>query len=379
MQPQQPYLVKNIDLDNILYSDIREVGSKKYIQMGYNDPKKGEQRFMYQSPEFYNVYDIKLAESGNYYELEIPLYGDQKRKITEFIKFITKTDQKNIEYGKDNIGKMFDLEKEIKPRYKSTIRLSKDNDYYNKNGIIKIKIHFDTVIIENGKRISPNDIKKGTSIRFIFENLALWIQQDGFGMFIKPILIEQKKKQIMEAFSFAEDSDDSEDDEYSNYGDTEIEPSNMFVPFNYEKKQDEKETVVEESNEVDNNNNEESNEDIVPVNDDIVPVNDDSMLYAEDGNDNVIENQESNPQTDIKPVSDYEDSVKIETINEETAVNEYEKQSENKSNMDNIFITETEDVINSEQSNKIKNKETLTIDIYSDEEADEEVDEIKML
>ena len=100
MQPQQPYLVKNIDLDNILYSDIREVGSKKYIQMGYNDPKKGEQRFMYQSPEFYNVYDIKLAESGNYYELEIPLYGDQKRKITEFIKFITKTDQKNIEYGK---------------------------------------------------------------------------------------------------------------------------------------------------------------------------------------------------------------------------------------------------------------------------------------
>jgi hypothetical protein len=371
MQTQQPYLVKNIDLDNILYSDIRKAGSKKYIQISYNDSKKGEQRFIYQSPEFYNVYDIKLVEGGSYYELEIPLYGEQKRKINEFIKFIANIDQKNIEYGKDNIGIMFEIEKGIKPRYKSTIRLSKETDYYNKNGVIKIKIHPDTFIIENGKRIPPTNLKKGNTIRFIFENLALWIQQDGFGMFIKPILIEQIKKKVIEAYSFAEDSDDDDDEEeYSNYGDTEIEPSNMFVPYNYEKITEEhKQTEEHNSLEEDVNNN---NENVIISNELENKEQDDSVLYAEDDNkSDELQTKQSN-LTDVKLE---EDSVLIETVEEEPINEETKMENNNVSNMTNVFITETEDSIHTEHSNQISNMEPLTIDIGSDD--DDEIEDLK--
>jgi hypothetical protein len=160
-------------------------------------------------------------KNDTYYELDIPLYGKSYRKVDKFVKLLKQLDMKFISDVRSNGRKWFGEKTTI--RYKSIIRDINDKSRIFENGLIKVKLLTDyngTIVMQNGKEVSPEDLVNNAEIRMIVEVRALWLSEDGFGLYLKPHLIDQqviKKYQ----FTFVEDSDSESD-----ILDTEIGPGN---------------------------------------------------------------------------------------------------------------------------------------------------------
>ena len=68
----KPYLPNEFNLDNIIYSKVHhDSDTKKSIFLYDKEPKK---KIYIQSPELKHI--INLVRNKNYYELNLPLYGN---------------------------------------------------------------------------------------------------------------------------------------------------------------------------------------------------------------------------------------------------------------------------------------------------------------
>ena len=75
------------------------------------------------------------------------------------------------------------------------------------NGIIKLKITQNTNVTTNSQKITPEQLKLDQGIRTIFQIYAIWISGDLFGLYLKPIIIDQKYKLIEQINFIASESD----------------------------------------------------------------------------------------------------------------------------------------------------------------------------
>ena len=222
----KPYFPETFDFNNIKYSRVyNDKNNKKTIFL--YDKEIGNKIYI-QSPECKNV--MNIITKDKYSELNIPIYGKNQYKINNFVNFLKQLDSKIINDAKINKKEWFDQAQKIK--YRSLIKNIHD-DYIDtveykmgmfNNGIIKLKVTSSTSITEDQKQITINNLHFDSYIRTIFQVYAIWITDDLFGLFLKPIKIDQKTKLIQE-INFIDDSDnetiDSEIDNMSDYSETQ--------------------------------------------------------------------------------------------------------------------------------------------------------------
>jgi hypothetical protein len=222
----KPYRISDIDFDKIIYSPIKTGKNKNVVYLKYDHEKKTNLTF--QTPSLFNSEDFK--KKNGFYELDIPLFGKSTNKVDELHTFLKDLDNKIIQDGRKNHKTWFNDLKNI--TYKSTIRSTTIKDDMYKNGVLRIKINDrsnDTTILVNneGKSISLNDIKPNTYIKMILECYAVWITDNGFGLYLKPILLSVNQiKTISYKYELLDDSDEEID-----VMDTEINPTthNTFI------------------------------------------------------------------------------------------------------------------------------------------------------
>jgi len=208
----KPYLPKDFDLNSIVYSDVQlDTPNKKSIFIYDKVPGK---KIYIQSPELQNI--IELNKKSKYYELNLPFYGKKSSHVSSFINFIKELDNKIISDAKVNKNSWFDQSnKNIK--YRSLVK-NIHQDYIDtvefkegmfENGIIKLKITDGVQITANGNKIQPEEIKLDYGIRTIFQLYAIWISNDLFGIYLKPVRIDQKYKIVEQIDFIASESESS--------------------------------------------------------------------------------------------------------------------------------------------------------------------------
>jgi hypothetical protein len=196
----KPNFCNDINLNDIVYSNINlDRDGKKTIYV-YN--KEVGNKLYVQTPELSNI--LNVIKNKNYNELNIPLHGKKTDKINNFVHFLRELDAKIINDAKKNKNEWFNNNTKIK--YRSLIKNIHD-DYIEtieyksgmfENGIIKFKLTNSTVLTCNNENISVNEIKTGNSVRTIFQVFALWISNDLFGLYLKPIKIDQIIEEIVD-------------------------------------------------------------------------------------------------------------------------------------------------------------------------------------
>ena len=206
----KPYLPNEFNLNNIIYSKVHhDTDTKKSIFLYDKEPKK---KIYIQSPELKHI--INLVNNKNYYELNLPLYGKKQSNINSFTKFIKELDNKIITDAKTNKNEWFN-ENNKNLRYRSLIKNIHD-DYIDtvefksgmfENGIIKLKITQNTNVTSNSQKITPEQLKLDQGVRTIFQIYAIWISGDLFGLYLKPIIVDQKYKLIEQIDFIASDSE----------------------------------------------------------------------------------------------------------------------------------------------------------------------------
>ena len=108
-------------------------------------------------------------------------------------------------------------------KYQKILRESEDSQY--SDGIIRFKIlntkDFTTVVQINNKKVNPLVLNKDPQrisnnhwVKSILEIYAIWITDNGFGLFIRPILMDFKMNQtIAYNYKMIESEEDDIDDE----------------------------------------------------------------------------------------------------------------------------------------------------------------------
>jgi hypothetical protein len=146
------------------------------------------------------------------YNLDVPLVGKEPEKMNRFVNFIEALDKKIIKDAKNN-NKWFENFANVKTmKYQRTIR--EDNNTDNSNGVIRLKLiknnDFETHVMMKNKRIQFDEITGDCWLKCILEVYAIWINEEGFGLFIRPIVMDLKlcMKQVYD-YKIIEDSDEN--------------------------------------------------------------------------------------------------------------------------------------------------------------------------
>ena len=203
-----PYRISEIDINNICYTDIKVNNKKTIIYLKYNDNNKFK-NIVFQTPTFMSTYVPKIK--NDIYELDVPLMGKEQNKINKFISFLESIDKKIIKDAKNN-NKWFEKFANVKSmKYQRIIREATDKT--NKTGIIRLKLlktnDFETIIQNTTSRMEIEEINKDCWLRCILELYAIWINENGFGIFVRPVLLNFKPcPKISYNYKLIEDSDD---------------------------------------------------------------------------------------------------------------------------------------------------------------------------
>tara|TARA_B100000424_G_C22892196_1_gene474616 strand:+ start:310 stop:1137 length:828 start_codon:yes stop_codon:yes gene_type:complete len=207
-----PFKIEDIDFDNIVYKNIKSNSKKTVVFLKYK--KKNQlKNLVIQTPSFFNV-NSAMSNNTNHYDLDIPLHGKRNDKVNNFVKFLKDLDKKIILDAKINSSAWFSKVDTDELNYQETIRTSEDKKFTN--GMIRIKIikndDFQTILqLNNQTSIQPEDIPVNSWVKMILEVQAIWINSNGFGLFIKPILVSFIPIEIKK-YKFIEDSEDEVDD-----------------------------------------------------------------------------------------------------------------------------------------------------------------------
>jgi len=215
MNLQEPFRIHQIDYNNLIYTKIKTNEVKKIIFIKYNDTNNCKP-FVIQIPTLLNLNEpVKISEE--YYELEVPLMTQEKDKSSSLINFFEELDKKIVQDAKTNSKTWF--EGSIQSNSIKYKKIIKESDLY-KDGVIKIKIinnlEFKTMLqIENKKRISIKELPVNSWCKMLLEIYAIVIniQNNTFSLFLRPIILSFKEKEVSNYnYKFLEDSDSEKED-----------------------------------------------------------------------------------------------------------------------------------------------------------------------
>lgn len=211
MNFKKPFKIEDIDIENIKFTDIKSNSKKTIIYLKYDTEHKLK-NLVFQTPSLFNP--NKVIFRNNNFELDIPLHGKYDDKVNQFVAFLKKLDKKIIKEATRNQHWFNNFIKDNKIKYQKIIRDSIDSKF--KNGTIKLKLiqsnKFKTKYQLDGKNINLEDINENCWIKSILEVYAIWINDNGFGLFIRPILLSLKKsEQIDYNYNLIDDSDEIDD------------------------------------------------------------------------------------------------------------------------------------------------------------------------
>ena len=150
MNTKVPYRIKELDLNNIYYSDIKSNSKKTIVYINYMDNHKLK-NFVFQTPTMLSRNKPNCKK--DIYSLDVPLVGKESEKMNRFVNFIEALDKKIIKDAKNN-NKWFENFANVKTmKYQRTIR--EDSDSSNTNGVIRMKLiknnDFETHIMTKNK------------------------------------------------------------------------------------------------------------------------------------------------------------------------------------------------------------------------------------
>jgi len=210
---KKPYKIKDINLENIRFTDIKSNSKKTIVYIKYNNTSDEQTNLVFQSPSLFNV--NKPSFKNNNYELDIPLLSKSIEKIKEFTTFLNKLDKIITSKALENPKWFNNIINNNKIKYQKIIRSSSDSKRF-KNGMIKLKIintdNFETKINNGNKNININSIQENSWVKSILEVYAIWITQDGFGLFIRPVLMSFKLNENIDYnYELTDDSEEIDD------------------------------------------------------------------------------------------------------------------------------------------------------------------------
>lgn len=206
---KNPYRISDIKYENIRYVEKKKTPTKNIIYIKYEENNKLN-NFVIQTPSLRNINNI-ISRNG-VGELDIPLIGQNKEKTDLFIGFLNNLDKQVINDAKINTDWFDDFHNDNDIKYQKCIRSSDDF----KNGMVKIKLlrndNFETIIQKRNKSVITFDENVVDSwVKMILEVYALWINENGFGIFLRPILVSFTPfEKIQYNYSFIEESEDED-------------------------------------------------------------------------------------------------------------------------------------------------------------------------
>ena len=216
MSSKVPFRINEIDVNNICYTDVKSNDTKTIVYLKYMDNTKLK-NIVFQTPNLLNVYNIlQKKQSPNVYELDVPLKGKSDHKITKFIRFLNDIDKKIIKDARSNPQWFSSFPQQKTMKYQKIIRETDETEY--KVGVIRFKIlktnDFNTIVQLNNKKINLliDEIPKNCWVKSILEIYAIWINENGFGLFIRPIVMDFKSTDtIMYNYTIIDDSEEIDD------------------------------------------------------------------------------------------------------------------------------------------------------------------------
>jgi hypothetical protein len=189
----KPYILDNINLDNIIFTNTKGMHNNKIILIKYNDNNKIK-NFVFQLPTLINNHTI---ENNNF---EINLECNNTNNTNKIVNFFNNLDNKIICESKKNIIWFNHLINKSQIKYKKII---KDTEQCI-NGCINLKLNnnidFKTKIsVNNYNNILPNDILHNDilpndgSCQIILECYAIFINNNSeFELILRPIILSFK-------------------------------------------------------------------------------------------------------------------------------------------------------------------------------------------
>tara|TARA_Y100000385_G_C13008975_1_gene600752 strand:- start:453 stop:1232 length:780 start_codon:yes stop_codon:yes gene_type:complete len=207
MQTKDPYKIDEINFDNIVYGKIKENTKKKVIYIKYQH-KKLLNNLVFQLPTL--LYNNKKFKENDYYEIELPISCKNRDNEDLLLDFFNNLNNKIIDDAKMNSAQWFGNKNSSK--YQNFIRINKQF----KKGSIRLKIlktpDFETLLKLNNKRIKVEDIPELCWCKVLVEFYAIWINENGFGGYLRPVLMYFKELSKTEYnYHLLDDSDEIDD------------------------------------------------------------------------------------------------------------------------------------------------------------------------
>lgn len=196
----KPILINKIDTNLINISKfIIENNTRKNLFLSYNNND-----FILQTPEL--LFDNNIKDMETHYELNLKLICRNEKKTNNFISFLTQLDNYLISLVQKNKSKYFNCKK---IKFKSIIRLNKEKEKYIKIKILKSNLDNNIVkIVNNTKTISIKDLNEKCYLKLLININAIWINNNIFGVYIKPLLINKRSiEKLNHSISFIDDSE----------------------------------------------------------------------------------------------------------------------------------------------------------------------------
>ena len=177
---KNPFNKKDIIFDNgnFLHSKYDRNILLRYIS------RNKQNKFYVQTPELV-LEDIYQEEGYNVLKLSL---NNEIKKINNFIEFLINLDKHIIDEAKKNP----DWFNSTNIRFKGMIRQdTKDSLPYLKlkiknNNLNRLKVTFD----KQSEKGTFSDLKNGQKVKMILDINGLWINDNGFGIYLKPYLID---------------------------------------------------------------------------------------------------------------------------------------------------------------------------------------------
>lgn len=210
MNTKVPYKFENIDLNKIKYTDVKSNSTKSVVYLKYLDNNKLK-NLVIQSPSLLNI--NQPIKKDKVYNLDIPLKAKSNDKTKEFIDFLNAIDYKIIKDATKNTSWFNNVSNTDNIKYQKIIRTGND-DYPH---MLRVKIlntnDFETMIqINNKKMIDIDSIPQDSWAKVIFELYAIWINNSGFGLYMRPVLISFSPNNKVEYnYKLLDDSEDMDD------------------------------------------------------------------------------------------------------------------------------------------------------------------------
>jgi len=236
------YLPHQYNIDNIIYGNIEildSINNKLIVQI--YDEKKGKPLYI-QTPELHNLFGIIKKKS--YSELLLPLGGIQCLAFKNLLnklqnKVLNDANlNKNSWFKNQKSVKFIPLIKELNKDVSSTVEELSDLDNLSKcdEGLLKIKVTDSTIIKKENSEISIDELSKNKKIRMILHIYAIWVNQNTFGIYVKPEIIEEKLSYnlsfIEENLIFESDNEESDiDSDIETTEDSELNNLNNNILF----------------------------------------------------------------------------------------------------------------------------------------------------